>query len=204
MCATLADNVLITGTLTEPDDDNPSLFKRYVYQRVAPGLGHRTLTKARDLQRRRHVIPYDTRTPYQLALRARFADATAAWHTLTDEEKAAYAERAAVNRWSNFNQHVREWTRAHALDPADYPDTGLGELSTHRLRATLRILHDQGLYQGTLSAHDLTATLHRAGALPGFARVTNPRALQAIATHPHQPPGVIPPLHVNLKSLLYP
>jgi len=82
-----------------------------VYQRVRAGLGNVPGDPTRSLQNRAYVIPTPCATPAQLARRARFATAVAAWHTLAPEEKAAYNTRAARSGRAGFNLYISEAQR---------------------------------------------------------------------------------------------
>ena len=113
-------NLFITGSLFEPHPTDPGARVRVVYQRVGKKYGNINTPGGKAQQRRRHVIPYDPRKPYQLALRARFRDATAAWHAADESTRQDYRDRAAHLPHTGFNQFVSDWTRAHPLNPADY------------------------------------------------------------------------------------
>ena len=67
------------------------------------------------LIRRRHVVPTDPRTDAQLECRARLAAAIAAWHPLTNQEKARY--NSLGNRrhpmLEGINIHVKEFIANH-------------------------------------------------------------------------------------------
>ena len=86
----MANQLDIRGKLTEVTPGDPPTTTTVVYQRVAQGLGNISNGGRYDRQRRAHVIPTDPRTPAQLALRAKFADAVAAWNALTPAEKRAW------------------------------------------------------------------------------------------------------------------
>lgn len=83
-----------------------------VIQRVRPGLGNIENGGAWDLQDRARVAPTVPPSPAQLARRARFAAAVAAWHALTPAERAAYNERASKRAIAGFNLYLSETMRA--------------------------------------------------------------------------------------------
>lgn len=114
-------SLVLAGALYEADATAPGGRRRVVYQGVAPGMGNLAGSPDRSRQKRAHVIPADPRTPYQRALRQRMADATAAWHLLTAPQRAEWRARASSAHCTGFNLHVRDWCRAHPLNPADYP-----------------------------------------------------------------------------------
>lgn len=113
-------NLFITGSLFEPHPTEPGARVRVVYQRVGRKFGNIHTPGGKAQQKRAHVIPYDPRTPYQIALRARFAAATAAWHAADEPTRQDYRDRAAHLTHTGFNQFVSDWTRAHPLNPADF------------------------------------------------------------------------------------
>lgn len=101
----------LRGTLQEPDPANPAQSVKVVYQAVAPGLGNIANGGAFDRQRRAHVVPADPRTPAQLARRSKMADAVAAWHAASPENRRAYEEAAKVRRISVFNAFISNFLR---------------------------------------------------------------------------------------------
>lgn len=105
------ERLFLTGKLTEPDPLNPSQSVTVVYQRVAPGLGNVDSDPTGTQQRRALVTPTDPRTPAQLARRAKMADAVAAWHAATPEQRAAYNDAARVRRITAFNAFVSAFLR---------------------------------------------------------------------------------------------
>jgi hypothetical protein len=85
----------IKGTLTFEPADPPRTLGKYVYQRVQPGLGNVASDPSKSLQLRAHTIPTDPQTAPQLARRAVFSNAVAAWQALSEAEKNSYAPEAA-------------------------------------------------------------------------------------------------------------
>jgi len=79
-----------------------------VFQKTAPGRGNIPGDRTRSLQNRAYVIPFDPATPAQLARRAAFAAAVAAWHALSPPERAEYDARAKRMAISGFNLYLRE------------------------------------------------------------------------------------------------
>lgn len=69
----------------------------YVYQRTAPGKGNIPTDPARALQLRAWVIPYDPRTPAQLAQRATMRAAVTAWQALPPPAREQWRD-AGKNR----------------------------------------------------------------------------------------------------------
>lgn len=107
----MTPNLLITGTLQEPDPDHPGQTVRVVYQRVAPGLGNIADHPAGALQRRAHVIPYDPKTPAQVARRQRFAAAVAAWRALDPENRSDWTAAARSRNITPFNAFVSAYMK---------------------------------------------------------------------------------------------
>jgi hypothetical protein len=104
------------GALTEPDPDAPDGRTRIVYQRCAPGTGNVPGVPGRRLQRRAYHIPADPRTPMQLALRARFAAATAAWQALDPYDRQDWRDRASSRGPTGYMLFVSAYCRAHPVD----------------------------------------------------------------------------------------
>lgn len=116
--------LLITGSLYVADETAPVGRKKIVFQRTHPDFGNLPRPGPMGMQRRAHVIPYDPKTPYQLALRARFAAATAAWQAADESIRETYRTAACGLRHTGFNEWVSEWCAAHVLNPADYSGSG--------------------------------------------------------------------------------
>jgi len=110
--------LLITGSLLEPDDDNPSQLRRYVYQRAAKNHGNIPYSKTRDLQRRVWVQTPDPKTPAKLALQARFRDAVAAYHAIDETTYRALRARGSNRGRTAINQFISEYCRANPIDLA--------------------------------------------------------------------------------------
>jgi len=108
--------LLITGSLLEPDDDNPTQLRRYVYQRAAKNHGNIPYSKTRDLQRRVWVQTPDPKTPAKLALQSRFRDAVAAYHAIDETTYRALRARGSNRGRTAINQFISEWCSAHPLD----------------------------------------------------------------------------------------
>ncbi len=81
----------IRGTVAICPIDPPKPCGKYVYQRVQPGKGNVAADPSKALQLRRYVIPFDPRTPAQIARRARLAAGVATWHALSAEQKKAWS-----------------------------------------------------------------------------------------------------------------
>lgn len=107
MALTLKTSLLdIRATVTL---DAPPLGKppgRYVFQKVAPGLGNLPGAPLGDRQMRAYVIPVDPQTPAQLARRAAFAAAVASWHAATPEQRETVRPLADRRRISLFNAWI--------------------------------------------------------------------------------------------------
>lgn len=105
----------VTGAINlRADPSNPTL-DRFVLQRVEKGSGNIPTNREHDMQLRRHVIPYDPKTPTQLAGRARIRAATLAWHEMTEAEKQQWRDKAKKLIMTGFNLHIREFCQAHPL-----------------------------------------------------------------------------------------
>jgi hypothetical protein len=102
----------IKGTLTFEPTDPPRVLGKYVYQRVAPGLGNVTSDPTRSLQLRAHVTPTDPSTAPQLARRALFSQAVAAWQALSPSEKDTWRPEAAKRGLPAYqfflSRHIRD------------------------------------------------------------------------------------------------
>lgn len=83
-----------------------------VFQRVRPGLGNVAGDPTHSLQNRAYVPHNTSHTPAQLACRARFAAAVAAWHALSTEQQSSYTERAKSRAIAGFNLFVSEYLRS--------------------------------------------------------------------------------------------
>lgn len=82
-----------------------------------PWINHYEQSTEKVLQRRRHVVPFDPKTPAQLECRCRFAAAVRSWHHLTEAEKEAYNARGnnRSDRIEGLNVFIREFIAAHDL-----------------------------------------------------------------------------------------
>jgi hypothetical protein len=89
------------------DPAQPPIKK--VAQRVGLGLGNVPGDPARRQQIRAHVIPLDPKTPAQLARRAHFAAAMAAWASLDPSQRAAWNADARPLKISGVNLYVRKF-----------------------------------------------------------------------------------------------
>lgn len=82
-----------------------------VIQRVRPGLGNISNGDKWDLQDRALVSPAVPPTPAQLARRAQFAAAVAAWQAMSLEQQKKYKERAHARAISGFNLFLSEYMK---------------------------------------------------------------------------------------------
>jgi hypothetical protein len=84
---------------------------KYVYQKVAPGLGNDPTDTTATQQIRRHVVPQDPQTPAQLVQRAKMLAAMNAWRALSPEAVADWRMRAKHRSTTGFHffisQHLR-------------------------------------------------------------------------------------------------
>jgi hypothetical protein len=84
---------------------------KYVYQKVAPGLGNDPTDATATQQIRRHVVPQDPQTPAQLVQRAKMLAAMNAWRALSPEAIAGWRMRAKKRSTTGFHffisQHLR-------------------------------------------------------------------------------------------------
>jgi hypothetical protein len=85
---------------------------RVVLQRTTPGLGNLPFGRRKELQMRRHVVPYDPRTPAQRAQRARLGNASTAWHALTPEEKREWNRVGSTKRLTGYMVYTGAWMKA--------------------------------------------------------------------------------------------
>lgn len=85
----------------------------YVYQLTGYGKGNVPGDPHRRLQLRAYVIPIDPKTPAQLARRATFAAAVAAWHGLSPAQKASYARRGKSRNLPGYNLFISAYLRSH-------------------------------------------------------------------------------------------
>lgn len=102
----------ITGTLSFCPTNPPRPCGKYVYQRVAPGLGNVEGVPLDNLQLRAYVIPADPKTPAQLARRNLFSLAVSGWHSLTEEQRWAWRDAGARRNISSFNAYISAYLRA--------------------------------------------------------------------------------------------
>lgn len=96
----------IRGTVTECPPVAPLVCEKVVYQKVRAGLGNISNGGRYDRQRRAWVKPHDPMTPAQLARRAKFADAVATWHVMSEEQKKAWKSDAKNKNISTFNAYI--------------------------------------------------------------------------------------------------
>lgn len=102
--------ILPLGTVTMRREGDAARQK-WVYQRVLKGCGNIPTRHPRDMQLRRHVIPDDPQTTAQLARRAVFAAAVAAWHALTPAERQAWAEQGKPRALPGYNWFISHYLR---------------------------------------------------------------------------------------------
>jgi hypothetical protein len=88
-----------------------------VFQATLPWISHYEHAAEKMLQRRRHVVPFDTRTHLQLLNRCRFAAAVQAWKVLTTEQKKEYNRRGNKRNPAieGLNVWIRDYIRNHEL-----------------------------------------------------------------------------------------
>lgn len=101
----------IRGTITETITDPTPTVEKVVYQKVRPGLGNISNGGKYDRQRRKWVKPTDAKSAAQLARRAKFAAAVAAWHALTQTERDQYKSQAKNKSISAFNAYISVFMR---------------------------------------------------------------------------------------------
>lgn len=110
-------SILITGTLTERDDANPLLRRKYVYQRTQVGHGQYALSTNRDLQRRRHVTPVDPRTELQVQRRTNFAHAILAWRATTPAQRQALTKLGHAAALPAYQFFISRFLKSEPLPP---------------------------------------------------------------------------------------
>ena len=86
--------------------------KLWVYQRVYKHHGNLPLAGNYGLQIRRHVIPFDPKTPEQLERRDRFRTAVQEWQTLPAVEKEEWKRLARSENRSGYNHFISYKMRA--------------------------------------------------------------------------------------------
>lgn len=96
----------IAGKINLPEAGPLRPAGAYVYQRTAPGKGNIPADPAHALQLRRHVVPFDPQTPAQMARRAAFAAAVAAWQDLTPEQRETWRQPGKARNLSPFNAYL--------------------------------------------------------------------------------------------------
>ena len=106
-------SIFPTKTISMAPANPPRPAGKYVFQRVAPGLGNVVGTPGRVLQLRSHVIPFDPKTLPQIFHRMHFVNAVAAWHAATQEEKAVAIPTAEQKNITLFNAYISDWMRAN-------------------------------------------------------------------------------------------
>jgi len=91
-----------------------------VYQLAIPPPWSPQAGEPKQLQRRRHVMPFDPRTLPQLRCRARWAAGVAAWRRLTTAEQLDYAcmDQAKRLKIGGLALWMRVWCRLHS--PEEY------------------------------------------------------------------------------------
>lgn len=112
--------LLATHTVWVPQLDPQAPPVRMVMQRTGAGFGNVEGIPGATLQLRAHVVPYDPKTPAQLARRALFADAQAAWYALDPAERATWTADAAPLSLTGRQLFTRSYMAAHA-SPAPAP-----------------------------------------------------------------------------------
>lgn len=82
-----------------------------VYQHVRAGLGNVEGDKSRTLQNRAYVPHNGSHSSAQLARRALFRAAVAAWHTLTTDQQKQWHYDAQHHRITGFNLFISHQLR---------------------------------------------------------------------------------------------
>lgn len=100
--------ILPTGTITEVDPVTKATEK-VVYQRTSYLAPNLPPINGRPMQRRRHVIPHNPRTPAQTVRRGKFADAVTAWQVLPIADKVMYGRRASKQARTGYNLFISEY-----------------------------------------------------------------------------------------------
>lgn len=112
--------LLATHTVWVPQPDPAAPPVRMVMQRTGEGFGNVEGIPGQKLQLRAHVIPHDPKTPAQLARRALFAAAQAAWYALTLPERATWTADADAYALTGRQYFTRRYMASHAA-PATPP-----------------------------------------------------------------------------------
>ena len=106
--------LLATHTVWVPQPDPNAPPVRMVMQRTGAGFGNVEGIPGQKLQLRAHIIPYDPKTPAQLARRALFAAAQAAWYALTPAERATWTADADAYALTGRQYFTRRYMASHA------------------------------------------------------------------------------------------
>jgi hypothetical protein len=145
----------ITGSLHEPDDDNPQIITRYVYQRTSKMFGNLPTHHPWGLQRKRYKKPRDTVTPALAARRELFRQAVAGWTNTTDTEKDHWRAVGAADNIPGRNAYIRAFMRTNQTPPQGW-DNGQ---TIWDGGATIWDVPDGTAWDGGASAWDDGATI---------------------------------------------
>jgi len=120
-------------TQTKTGDSGPLLW---VYQRTHPDHGNVRQVGSYGLQLRRHVIPYDPKTPAQIARRATFRDAVQSWQALDHATKEQWKRAARSSQRSGYNHFISYTMRGipapfagAQLSPPTQPSTSVAAVA---------------------------------------------------------------------------
>lgn len=96
----------IRGTIEFCPVEPPRPCGKYVFQGVKPGLGNVPNRKHKDLQLRRHVIPFDPKTPQQIMRRTAFRIAIYEWRALPLAQQIQWHEFGRGSRLPGYNRFL--------------------------------------------------------------------------------------------------
>jgi hypothetical protein len=113
-----------TKTITITPTNPPRAHGKYVYQRVAKGVGNVVGYPHRALQLRRHVIPYDPKTSKQIRQRTHFKNAVTAWHAASESERSTAHAVAEQKNTTLFTAYISKWMKENPLPQGTLWDGG--------------------------------------------------------------------------------
>jgi hypothetical protein len=108
-------SLLITKTLTFKPTNPPRPQGKYVFQRVRPGLGNVAGFPGAYLQLRAHVIPFDPKTPAQIARRDLMRAAVARYRTPEGDDLIRWKKIARARNIPLFNAACSDILRNFTL-----------------------------------------------------------------------------------------
>lgn len=120
-------SAVVSGTINLTPTNPPRPAGRYVFQRVAPGLGNVAGAPNDALQLRRHVVPLDPKTLTQRARRAVMRWAVYKYRQASAAVRAAAQPHADRKKITLFNGWISSWSENHPLRLRARWDAGTSE-----------------------------------------------------------------------------